>query len=235
MKTVTVTSNDPERPLARLHVEAYVKADVGFEKNTLSVGDILADQKTIKDTYIDIHGFTGVQIDTIITSAPYIRAWRVENPDSAKNDQRMKLEVSIGPGLKPGLVSETVTVKYKNPERPESKLYIYGIAVNDVEVTPLALTYIVLDTAVGKKPQSRYLTVTSHKPDTDLKILKVSDPKSLLDYTVTEIEPGQKFKVTATLNEAQLASGAMIASNVVIETNQPSQAEIKIPFRIERK
>jgi hypothetical protein len=216
-------------------VEAYIKADVGFEKTTLSVGDILADHQTIKDAYIDVRRFTGVQIDTIITSAPFITARQVELPDTAKDDQQIKLEVLIGPGIKPGLISETIRVKYKDSARPESKLYIYGIAVKDIEVTPLALTYIVLDTAVGEKPQSRTLKVTNHVPDTDVKILKVSDPGGLLDYKVSEVESGRTFNVIATLNEAKLAAGATIASNVIITTDYPAMPEIKIPFRIERK
>jgi hypothetical protein len=174
-------------------------------------------------------------VDTIITSAPFVSARIVSNPDSVKATQKMTLEVSLGPGLKPGLVSETVTVKYTDPNRPESKLYIYGIAVKDVEVSPLALTYIVLDSAVGEKPQTRALTVLSHKPDTDLQILKVSDPGGLLKYDVSTVEPGQKYRVLVTLDETKLAPGATIASNVIITTNQPEQAEIKIPFRIERK
>lgn len=216
-------------------MEAYVKSDVGFEKTTLSVGDILADHQTIKDVYIDVRGFKGVEIDTIITTAPYIKARQVALPDTAKNDQRIRMEVLIGPGLKPGLISETIRVKYKDSARPESKLYIYGIAVKDVDVTPLALTYIVVDTAVGGKPQSRTLTVTNRVPDTSVKILKVSDPGGLLDYKVTEVEPGRTFKVIATLNEAKLAAGATIASNVIIATDYSSMAEIKIPFRIERR
>lgn len=233
-KTVTVQSNDPERPRTTLHIEAYVKADVGFEKSTLSLGDILADHKTIKDAYIDVRNFVDVKVDTIITSAPYVTARVVSTPDSVVATKRMKLEVTIGPGLKPGLFSEWLTVKYTNPERPESKMYIYGIAVRDVEVTPLALTYIVLDTAISEKPQTRILTVTSHQPDADVKILKVSDPGGLLSYDVSEVEPGQKYKITVTLDETKLAPGASIASNVIISTNQPEQAEIKIPFRIER-
>lgn len=201
----------------------------------MSVGDVLADHQTIKDAYIDVRGFKGVQIDTIIATAPFITARRVELPDSAKNDQRIKLEVQIGPGLKPGLLSETITVKYTDSARPESKLYIYGIAVKDIEITPLALTYIVPNTAVGEKPQNRTLTVANHVPDTDVKILKVSDPGGLLDYEVTEVEPGRTFKVIATLNEAKLAAGATIASNIIIGTDYPAMAEIKIPFRIERK
>jgi len=232
---VTVKSNDPTQPRATLHIEAYVKADVGFEKSTLSLGDILADHKTTKDVYIDVHGFVGVQVDTIITSAPFVTARVVSDADSVKSTQRMKLEVDIGPNLKPGLFSETVTVKYTDPGRPESKLYIYGIAVKDIEVSPLALTYIVLDTAVSEKPQTRVLTLISHQPDTDVKILKVSDPGGLLNYAVSEVDPGQKYKITATLDETKLASGATIASNVIIATDQPEQAEIKIPFRIERR
>lgn len=216
-------------------MEAYVKADVGFEKKTLSVGDILADHATIKDAYIDVHSFKEVKIDTIITSAPFITARQAELPDSMKNQQLIRLKVQIGPGIKPGLVSETIRVRYTDSARPESKLYIYGIAVKDIDVTPLALTYIVVDTEVGERPQSRTLTVTNRVPDTKVKILKVSDPGGLLDYKVTEVDPGRTFKVIATLNEAKLAAGATIASNMIIGTDYPAMSEIKIPFRIERK
>jgi len=174
-------------------------------------------------------------VDTIITSAPYVKARVVGNPDSVQITQRMELEVTIGPGLKPGLLSETIEVKYTDPNRPVSKLYIYGIAVKDIEVSPLALTYIMPTSEAGDKPQKRVLTVTSHRPETDMKIVKVSDPGGLLTYEVTEVEPGQKYKVYATLNDTKLASGATIASNVIIETNQPEQAEIKIPFRVEKR
>jgi hypothetical protein len=221
--------------LTKIYIKAYVKADVGFEKRTLSLGDILADHKTTEDVYIDVHGFVGVQVDTVITSAPWVTARVVSNADSVKKNQRIKLEVNIGPDLKPGLFSETVRVKYTDLNRPESKLYIYGIAVKDIEVNPLALTYIVLDSAISEKPQTRVLRVISHQPDTDVKILKVGDPGGLLSYDIKEVDPGQKYKITVTLDETKLAPGPNVSSSVIIATNQPDQAEIKIPFRIERR
>ncbi len=159
----------------------------------------------------------------------------VGDPDSAKITQRIKVEVDIGPNLKPGLISETVTAKFTDPNRPESKLYIYGIAVKDIEVSPLALTYIVQDNMSDKKYLTRVLKVISHMPDTDVKILNVSDPDGLLTYDVSEVEPGQKYTVTATLDETKFTSDGTVSSDVIITTNQPDQAEIKIPFRVERK
>lgn len=234
-KSVHVKSNDPERPSTYIHVEAFVKPDISFETATLSLDNVLASQKTFRETYINLAGFTGVTIDSIVSTSPLVSAELGEAPDTMENDQRVKLDVAIGPGLEPGLLSESITVFFGGG-RPSIQLYLYGIIVEDIQVTPLALVYVIPEsTADGSWPKSRTLKVTSNLENLDLELLKVSDPAGLLDYRVTEIEPNKTFQITATLKPIELAHEASVASQVNITTNHDVQKTIKIPVRVEHQ
>jgi len=158
-----------------------------------------------------------------------------EDPDTLKSQQRLKIDIAIGPGFDPGLLSESITVYYSDG-RPSSQLYLYGIVVEDIQVTPLALVYVVPDSSADvAAPKSRTLKVKSNMENLVLEIVDISDPAGLLDYTITEIEPNKTFEIEAVLKPTALADDAAIASNVVITTNHAEQKTIKIPLRVERK
>lgn len=164
-----------------------------------------------------------------------LTAERGEDPDTLKSNQRIKIDLAIGPGFEPGLLSESITVYYSD-DRPSSQLYLYGIVVEDIQVTPLALVYIMPDSPEDEtRSESRTLKVTSNLESPALEIVDVSDPAGLLDYTVTEIEPNKSFEIEAVLKPTDLADDAAIASNVIITTNHAEQQTIKIPVRVERK
>ncbi len=234
-KTVRVTSNDPEQPTTYLHVEAFIKVEAGFETSSLSVDNVLADARTVKETYIELRGFKGVEVDSITSSNDLIKARVVEPPGAPGSEQRLKVEVVLEPGLKPGLLSETVTVYFKNDERPESQLYLYGIVVRAVEVTPLALVYVIDDSTPNDQNLVQTLTVKSHDENSPLEIVNVSDPADMLEYDVIEVEPKKVFDIKVKLSPIELTPGAALASDVVITTNHPGRKEIQIPVRVERK
>jgi len=212
-----------------------VEAEVGFETSSLSIGDVLASKGLVQVTTLDLGKDTTVQIGEITTSSPLVKARLIEGIDTTISSAQRKLEITIAPGLTAGLLSEKVTVRFKDDVRPASILYLYGIVVNDIEVMPLALAFVVSDSVPRQGNPSRSIRVTNKRQDPPVEVLGANDPGGLFTLTVVEKQRGQQYDVIATLGKVELAPGAVLSGNVVITTNHPGQSEIKIPYRIERK
>ena len=210
-----------------------MESDVGFETTSLSIGDVLSTKGTVQETSLDLGSDVPIEIADITTSSPFITARAIDGTDSTVKATQRKLEITIAPGMPAGLLSEKVTVRFKDDVRPASVLYLYGIIANDVDVTPLALAYVVSDSL--KKNPSRSVRLVNKRQDPPLEVLGATDPGGLLTVTIVESQKGQKYEVVASVGNVELAPGAVLSGNVVITTNHPAQREIKIPYRIERK
>lgn len=231
-KTITVRSDDPASPITYLYVKAFVVApDVGFENFSLNVGSLRTHGQVVKEAYVTTGKHKALRIEDITTSSEFITARHVEPPDTAR-DGRFKIEVTIGPGLPPGLLSETVTVSFVNDLRPRAQLYVYGLIVEDVEVTPLTLTYVIPDSAGDSRNLSRTLTVTNHNEQLPLEILDVRTQDDCLDFYITPVKPGQSFIVTATAGDALQSVDSTTRNTIVITTNNPDYGVLEVPFSV---
>ena len=145
------------------------------------------------------------------------------------------MAVTVGPDVVDDLLNGHVTVYLSNYRRPHSRLYIYGLVVNDIEVTPQKLTFIVTDNAFSEQHLTRTMTVTNYHTDLPLEIVGVRDAQGFFEY---RIDPGRAENeriVTVSGTEAMLKVDKDMRSEIIISTNNPDQRLVKIPFEVKRK
>jgi len=231
-KSVTVVTNDPATPNRYLHVEAFVKADVGFEEYNIHVDNIRSNDQVVKEAHIALGDLDNIEIAEITTSSEFIKARQLPSSDTLQGQKRIKIEITIGPGLKAGLLSESVTVRFKDDIKPKAQLPLYGVVVDDVEVTPLTLTYVITDSINDPAKLLRRLVITNYREDQPLEIGEVRDPGNYLDLFVRPMDAGKKFEVTVKMKEPPPSVDSVLSGEILINTNSQKQPVVKVPYRI---
>jgi len=234
-KTVRVYSNDPNRPLAYLRVEADISFEGGEKNFSFNMTNVRSREKIVREIAINVNPHHNTEVEKIETSSEYISVKRITPEDTTVKHDSLRFEITLGPGLEPGLMSQRAIIHFKNSALPRAQIYFYGIVVEDIEFAPLRLTYIVSDTVLDTANQSRKVMVTNYRDDLPLEIVDINTPGDNLDFDIKTLEEGRKFEITATANEKILAVDSLAENRIVIYTNNPEMRQLKVPYRVVRR
>jgi hypothetical protein len=218
-----------------IRVEATVEVDVGFEDTSLNFGNIRRRGQATKDAYVSLRGFRDVGIDSISTTSSYIQAEEVPCTDSIKCHNKLKVAVTVGPDIDDDLLNGHVTVYLSNYRRPNSRLYIYGLVVDDIEVTPQKLTFIVTDGEFADQHLRRTINVTNYHTDLPLEIVDVTDAQGFFECRIDPGRTKNERLVTVMGTDKMMTVDKDMRSEIIISTNNPDQRLVKIPFEVKRK
>jgi hypothetical protein len=174
-------------------------------------------------------------VEKIVSSSEFIAAREVKPDDSTAQEDSVHFEIIIGPGIKSGLLSEQVVISFKDDVRAPAKIFVYGIVVDDIEVSPLKLTYVVTGDSLQREHMSRKLTVTNYDEDHPLEIIDVTTPGDFLDMTVKTLEDGRQMEITAVATEKVLGIRDELDNKIHIITNNPDMRIVKVPYTVVRR
>ncbi len=191
--------------------------------------------QVIKDVYIPIDKMTTYDVSEIVSSSKFITVKQVFPDDSAAVRDSLHFQILIGPGLDVGLMSETVVIHFEDNKKARANYFLYGIVVDDIEVAPLRLSYVVSGTAIDIPNSTRKLTLTNYLKEMSLEIIDVLTPGKNLDFTITETKKGEEYQIMAVANDKMLAVDSTLESKIIITTNNPEMRQIKVPFRVVRR
>jgi hypothetical protein len=232
---VRIASNDPNNSITNLKVLATNIFTTRTEDISLNMGDIRRNGRSIEFGYINVHKGQKYEVSNITSSSEFISAREGLPADSTEKPDKIGVEITIGPGLDTDLLSESVTVRFKDSIRSNVKFHLYGIVRDDIEITPLRLTYVLADTIPDPRILSRTLKVVNYYDDLPLEIVDAQAVGEYLALSIETIEEGQKFEITATATDKAMAVDSDFAGDIVINTNNPDMRRLKVPFKITRK
>jgi hypothetical protein len=233
-KTVRIVSNDPNNSTTYLRVEATIKFEVGIEQASLNLHNIRKNGRTVKSAFVEVYQGVKYEVSEITTTSELISVRQVTPDDSIKKARQIEFEISVGPGLETGLLSESVSISFKNDARAKAQYFLYGIVVDDIEVTPLRLTYVINSSTIDPKNQTRKLTVVNYQEELPLELIDVSSVGDYLALEVKTVEEGQKFEISAVATEKVLVVDSVLNNDITITTNNPEMRMIKVPYRVKR-
>lgn len=234
-KSVRVTSNDPRNKLKTLRVTATVKVDTGDEEFSLNLGNVRRNAQFVKDVYIPVDKMVRYEVTQVESSSPLITAREIVPEDSTAKPDSLHFQIVIDPGLDIGLMSEKVVIHFKDDIRARANYFLYGIVVDDIEVAPLRLSYVVSGTEIDIPNSTRKLILTNYYKELPLEIIDIQTPGGNLDFTVKEVKKGEEYQIMAAANDKMLAVDSTLDSRIVITTNNPDMRQIKIPFQVVRR
>jgi hypothetical protein len=232
-KSISITSNDPANPHATIRIEAMVVIALGFDPMTLDLGNIRRTDTLEREVNVVAENPKALQITGITSSSPFISAKRIADTTIA-DTVRIRVLVTVVPGLPLGLIQETITARFNVEKNPETKLGLYGIIVDEVEITPQVLTFTVSDSTRAPGDTVRTLQVANNRPQEPLEILDIRDPDNRLTLKLEPRDVGKRYKLTATLKKQDYSFETMMSGNIILTTNNPRQKEVIVPYRIVR-
>jgi hypothetical protein len=208
-----------------------------FKSNRLDFGRISKDTTVTKTAVLQVLKPEKTKVLGITTSSPYVKAERVPGPSGAGDEGETEIEVTISPGLAPGKIHETVTVRSDLASKPEAQLHLTGMIVGDVEVTPDRLRFwYSADHNAERQILQHKVQIINRSADKTLKILDVRDSRNMLDLSLATVDEGRHYELTATLKKEDLEAGkGGQAGQLIITTNDPDQREISIGYWVIRR
>jgi uncharacterized membrane protein len=228
--TVTTNADNVKGGVVTVGVEANVWLPVKLSSYNASFGVMLKGKANPqpKKITITVTDEDSTQIGEPLCSDDYFDT-KLEEIDPGKE---YLLTVSI-PHLEEKSVGGKITIPLGNPRLKELTIPVYAKVADEVEVNPESLLFPVNR---GDAPSSRIITIFCHDKFSEFKIDSV---EILGSETITAtIKPSQTYrwhqiivtipaKVEGAVSEAE---GEKMA--ILIKTNHPSRAEIRVPIKV---
>jgi len=211
-------------------MSGIIDIEFDFVSSNLSMGKVERNQTVVKTAQIQIKNPANTRITGIETSSPMIKVRLLEDTDIS--DNKVDVEVTLMPGLPPGRLSETVTVKSNLESKPEAKLRLSGLIIGEFEITPLSIAYFFNDSAGIVTDSSVKVTIVNHNDAVPLELVEISDPDGYLKIEKQTITAGQKYVLVCNLSEEKLPDSNRHNGNILIKTNNPVEKEKEISYRI---
>lgn len=238
VRIIELTTNDPERRTISLTFKARVAVPFGFADRAVDMGRVHHEyaEPLIREAILLIRESSTAKPAALETSSPLVTARLTGNETVAQGQRRLGLEVSLLPGLPPGPVAETVTVRSAGEGLEPAVLEVNGLVTGDVAAAPEQLRLLVVETARRTARDSwARVYLTGHSPDRPLTILTTRDSNGILDLDLAELIPGQKYELTVTLGAEALDVNSQITGTVEITTNSPSQPVVSVGYSAARR
>jgi len=206
-----------------------VEIDFGFTTSSMSVGSVLKNDSKTRAAFLEIKDTAKTKITGISTSSEFVTA---EIDDGKYENGKVKINITINPGLPLGRINQTVTVTSSNPDKPDTKLRLSGTVIGEIEIKPENLTYIFSDSSGILNGDVKKITIINRSDSLPLEIIDISDPDGYLSIEREIIAADQQFQLICTLSEDNLPTKIRHNGRILLKTSNPEESEKTIGYRI---
>jgi hypothetical protein len=218
MKTIDVTSNDPENPKANLRMSANVKSILTVLPSETPIIGLKDTDATIHELQVKIADKEAVQISRATCSVPYATA---EIEPTAGEPNSYKVKLSVGPAAPLGRSAFMVTIQTTSKREP--MLNLTAICEKGILAVPQSI-YLGNITPQTVMPVNQMITLSRREGSFKLKSVKSDDPN--LEVVQETVQNGTQYRL-ALKYKGGWTAGA-VRKKIIIETDDPRQATIEI-------
>jgi len=229
-KTIKVDSNDPSSPSTTLRIAAFVEIGFDFEGTSLRFGKMGRDEVLVKNANLVVQDPGKTKIVDISTSNPLVKARQEGEPVKTGDQYKVNISVTVGPGLPIGKLQEKVIIRSSDSENPEATLDLYGVIIDNIEVTPDSLNFLVDDSRKFTNQKSQTITIVNYIKSSPINILEAVDSGDNLTIDVKTIEPGQRFLVMATIKDDAFGDKLQLGGSIRIKTDSKEYGEFVVNY-----
>ena len=235
VKTITVTSNDPRNPTAKLKVTAFIEVEFGFVPSSLGFGKVDLSQAVSKSAKILIKDPSHTKLAQLKTSSDFVLARVNDQDDEDASGGSISVEITLSPGLPLGRFTEFVTATSTDASLPEAKLRIGGNVLGEVEVNPDFVRFVVHEGDSSRAtPGQRKIAITNRSDARPLKIISVRDPDDRMTLDLRTLQEGRRFELLVSPKDLKGAA-TNLSGSIVISTNNPSQKNLAVRYTISQR
>jgi hypothetical protein len=216
IKTIQVTTNDPDQPNLTLRLTANIKT--AFEvrpSETLTVA-IKDKEPTVQEVEIVSNIDEPLEIEQLTTTAPYAKA-EAQRID----DKRQKVVITINPDAPSGRNNFAVIARTKSQRAPQVNINV--MCEKGIIVTPNSVFFGVI-TPQTQLPVERIVTLT--RRDKGFQIRKISADDPAIEVNHESMEEGKQHRLIVRYKGGWPAGIAQ--HKLTIETDDPNQPTLQI-------
>ncbi len=222
-----MSSNDPANPTIDLSITAFVEVEFDYESNLIDVGTLHKGDTASGQAYLSIKHPEKTKVADISSSSPFVSA-KLVGGDAGK----MKIEVTVLPGMKPGKINETVTVHSDANPSQTARLKITGNIIGDVKVTPEMVRFELSASKGVSDQDAQEIQIVNKSAKKKLRVLGVADPTDRLQVSLSTVEDGVSYVVTAKPKSKVLQRTGSVVGSLIITTDNADQNRIEVRYNI---
>lgn len=219
-KTITISSNDPEKPNFVVTLAGNATASLSVIPERLMFGQLNASQEIILPVEIQNVSETPLEILGIETENDHLHV----EQEVIEGGKHFRLKVKLKAGLQAGTLNSVVRVKTSSPERPVLEIPVYANIVGELLYAPQE---IVLPAQAEDSALTRYIVVRAGSSGS-FQITGVELPDPDMKHTILPFG-GQGYRIQI---ENIVPNASLNGSSVKILTSAASMPQIDVPLRI---
>jgi hypothetical protein len=232
VKGATIGTNDPNRPFFTLNVKGVVFPPVSiYPPEMITLNGISNEDKIYATVAVYSMDMPNMKVTRISTGRPEIFETN-QTPLATKDRERLRvpgggyrIDLVVKPGLPLGRFSDELVIETDHPLRKEVKISIHGFATGPISVVPDQVRMMGIKGALGGT-HSISLLVRGGK-EVNFKIVK--KPENV-EFTIARTDQKGRYRLTVVVPPG--SSSGRIQEELIIHTDHPKAAEIKIPLTI---
>ncbi len=234
-KNATIGTNDPTRPSFQLHVKGNVYPPVSvFPQEMVTMNGISNEEMTRATIAVYSMDMPTMKITKITTSRPEFIVAKYE-PMTTESRQQLKVpgggyrvDLEVKPGLPVGRFSDDVLIETDHALQKEVKVSIAGYATGPISIVPDRVRMTSVSSTQGGTLNLN-LVVRGGKAT----VFEVVHKPEKIDVTIESNEtPTQKGRHRLTVSVPPGTPSGPIEDEIVIKTDHPRAAEMRIPVMI---
>lgn len=216
VKTIQVTSNDPDNPNLTLRLTTTIRTAIEVRPSEQIPIALKTDEPTVQEVEIVSSTDEPLEVQEVRANVPFATA-KAEKID----DKRAKVTITISPDAPTGRNTVLVTARTNSTAQPQVNIvlnYEKGIVV-----TPTTVFFGAINSATPL-PIERVVTVSRGDKGFQVKKFEVDDPNIEVRHEVTEDGKQHRF----ILRYKGGWQPGNVRKNMIIETDDPQQSTLRV-------
>lgn len=219
-KSISVISNDPERPSYKLTISGEIIEDVIIRPKNINFGTVHIDEKTDKTITIKSQTKTDFKIKKITPSKPFINASITEE----KNGEYV-IKVALENNPEIGRFSGGIVLETNSRIQKKVVVPLFGEIVGDIITYPKKIYYGYV--ASGKElSQKLYVKIS----ESNIKILSINVSPDYIDTKIIEKNETDNHHYLIEVKLHAEAAVGKIGGVLELHTNSKIQPVVRIPI-----
>jgi len=219
VRTITVSTNDPDNPQLVMTMQGVVKRQVEAQPGEISFGNVKKGTEDTKELVVnDLNPRGPFQVGPVSNSNSSIKVVQEKRPDGKPG---ALLKVSLLKTMPVGRFDDTIKI---TTNRVPLQVDVFGTVTGDLNIDPAQVSF-------GIVPHGqdivRIFKLSNQGPH-PVKVLEVASSSPAVAATAEPVTPGREYKVTVTLRHG--TPDGQLRGNLTIKTDDPDQATLKVPF-----
>lgn len=227
VKTVTVMTSERLLPDRTLTLKATIRSEIEATPPLADFGDVVSKIGAVQTLRLKGIGAFKLEAGEVTSSSELVEAAVVRDGDG------FKVTVTLKPGIKPGFLKETLTVRTNSNHLRELPIPVRATIKGPLDVAP---SYLEFGALAPRENVRRSLTmkalgdvrVTGTRAELNVNGKKVDDADKFIKVDMLAYEKEKKSVGVELVNAAALAGS--VHGKLYLVTSDPEQKEVAVDF-----